>query len=389
LKKEYVLKHNDIPVLTFYINEDTWKFFELGDIIDQNRLPYGIDEPANRSQNAIQLHAWLQGRGLPDSRKDKNQIKKQFNVEELQTLTMQAGGLNLTDHYWFHRTDKDNIWKNVNYFENTFDEVKEKGVAAPGIDPSVHRQSPNVCVDGSIEKRWIIEDGRRFLLKGSRYKRMQEPFNEMTASLILNEYNIKHVGYELRRTKDNIPYSICECICDENTEFLNAQWVILKEPQGMKDMYTHFLDICKKNGIHDVKKRMDEMMGLDFIIGNEDRHRGNFGILRNSQTLQWLNIVPIFDNGNSLFFDKSDDEIKENGIDSTGKAFGDSNRLNLKLLDWLEWYDGSKKDTIISIVAQSLKNNERLKSQRINDIIDIINKRLSVLEKIIQNMSPI
>jgi len=384
VEKEYVLKHKDIPILTFYINEDTWKFFELGDVIEQKRLPYGIEEPGNRSQNAIQLHAWLQGRGLPDSRKDKDAVKKQFNVEELQTLTMQAGGRNLTDHYWFHRTDKTLVWKNVNYFENTFDVVMEKGGAAPGIDRSVNRQSPNVCVDGSIEKRWIIEDGQRFLLKGSRYKRMQEPFNEMIASMILDEYKIKHVGYKLRRTKDFIPYSICECMCDTNTEFLNAQWIIQKEPQGMKDMYAHFLDICKKNGIQDVKERMDEMMWLDFIIGNEDRHRGNFGILRNSDTLKWVSIVPIFDNGNSLFFDTSDDEISENGIDSLGKAFGDSNRLNLKLLDVPVWYDQSKKDAIIGIVAQGLQNNERINSQRINIIIETVKERLSVFEKSIQ-----
>jgi hypothetical protein len=245
----------------------------------------------------------------------------------------------------------------------------------------VHRQSPNVCVDGSIEKRWIIEDGQRYLLKGSRYKRMQEPFNERIASMILDEYNIKHVEYELRRTRDSIPYSICKCMCDTNNEFLNAQWVIQKESQGRKDMYTHFLDICKKNGILDVKDRMDEMMGLDFIIGNEDRHRGNFGILRNSDTLQWVSIVPVFDNGNSLFFDKSDDEITESGIDSLGKAFGDSNRLNLKLLDRLGWYDKSKKDKVIGIVAEGLQCNERLKSQRINDIIEIIKERLSVFEK--------
>ena len=381
MEKEYVLKHKDIPVLTFYINEDTWKFFELGDVIEQKRLPYGIEEPGNRSQNAIQLHAWLQGRGLPDSRKDKDTVKKQFNVEELQTLTMQAGGRNLTDHYWFHRTDKTLVWKNINYFENTFDIVMEKGGAAPGIDRSVQRQSPNVCVDGSIEKRWIIEDGKRFLLKSSRYKRMQEPFNEMIASMILDEYKIKHVGYKLRRTKDFIPYSICECMCDANTEFLNAQWIIQKEPQGMKDMYAHFLDICKKYGIPDVKERMDEMMWLDFIIGNEDRHRGNFGILRNSDTLKWISIVPIFDNGNSLFFDKSDDEITENGIDSLGKAFRDSNRLNLKLLDVPIWYDPSKKDTIIGIVTQGLQNNERIKIQRINDIIEIVEERLSVFER--------
>ena len=68
-------------------------------------------------------------------------------MEELQTLAMQAGGRNLTDHYWFHRTDKNFVWKDVNYFENPFDTVKEKGATSgiyePGlvtsvIIPSIH-----------------------------------------------------------------------------------------------------------------------------------------------------------------------------------------------------------------------------------------------------------
>lgn len=41
---------------------------------------------------------------------------------------------------------------------------------------------------------------------------------------------------------------------------------------------------------------------MDFIISNSDRHLNNFGILRDSTTLQWLSYAPIFDSGNSMFY---------------------------------------------------------------------------------------
>lgn len=42
------------------------------------------------------------------------------------------------------------------------------------------------------------------------------------------------------------------------------------------------------------------MIILDFIIANEDRHLGNFGVIRNVESLQWEGICPIFDMGRSL-----------------------------------------------------------------------------------------
>ena len=42
-----------------------------------------------------------------------------------------------------------------------------------------------------------------------------------------------------------------------------------------------------------------------FKISNSDRHLNNFGILRRSDTLQWLCPAPIFDSGNSMFYKSS------------------------------------------------------------------------------------
>ena len=40
----------------------------------------------------------------------------------------------------------------------------------------------------------------------------------------------------------------------------------------------------------------------DFIITNSDRYWYNFGILRDTETLRFVSMAPIFDNGNSMFY---------------------------------------------------------------------------------------
>ena len=54
--------------------------------------------------------------------------------------------------------------------------------------------------------------------------------------------------------------------------------------------------------------------GLDFLIMNEDRHLNNFGIIRDVNTLKWLDMAPIFDNGQSLNVqDYNDEEVVISG----------------------------------------------------------------------------
>ena len=144
--KEYILKHKNIPVLTFFMDDRTFEFEDLGDIISEERLPYGVIGKESRGKNAALLNSWIQGRGLPESRKDKLSVKEQFKVDELKTLTIQARALNLTDHYWLHEADNNILWEKVNHFDNEFDEVKPGKDVIPGIDESVRRDSPNLCV---------------------------------------------------------------------------------------------------------------------------------------------------------------------------------------------------------------------------------------------------
>jgi len=384
MEKEYVLKHKEIPVIIFKMDDESFALLDVHKVFDKKRLPFRIDDTHNVIQCGIKLNSWIKGRGLADSRKDLHKVQNLFNAKNKEELIVGSYGLNLTDHYWIHKTEENLSWRDLNYFDNKFDKLQIGTSQNPSIDESVGNKSPNFCVDGSIEKRWVIkDDNTRVLLKGSRYMRMQEPFNELIASRIMDLFNIDHVRYTLRRTKGtNIPYSECKCMVDTHIEYINAHHVMESGSYERKDPYIHFLETCQKNGINDVKEKIDTMLCMDFILGNEDRHRGNFGILRNSETLEWLKIAPVFDNGNCLFFDRENEDMENWGIDSLGKAFGDSNRLCLNNVDYPLWYDENKIDIITGIINNELNNNERLNSKRIEKIIDITKERIKIFKKI-------
>ena len=383
-ESEYILKHKEVPVMVFGMDDENYKLLGIREIIQEERLPFGLKDRGNMTQYAIQFNNWLIGRGLSGSRKDLNSIKNRFNAKSSKELMVKSYGLNLTDHYWLHKTDDNILWKDKNYFDNTFDKVIPGKEINPEIDESVNKQSPNFCVDGSIEKRWVIKDGNRVLLKGSMYNRMQEPFNEVIASRIMEEYGINHVHYDCLRTKDkNIPYSECKCMVNINTEYINALFVMESEEYYRKDPYLQYLDICNRNGIVDSKSKTDEMIALDFIIGNTDRHKGNFGIIRDADSLKWLSIAPVFDNGNCLFYDSDNDDMVNWGIDSLGKSFEDSNRLNLQNIGYPQWYNKMAGNRIIDIIYSTLSCNERLKPDRIDRIAAIVKNRIEIFEKVI------
>ena len=379
-ESEFVLKHKEIPVMIFIMDDSNYKLLGIKEVLEEERLPFGLKDRGNMTQYAIHFNNWLAGRGLSDSRKDLENIKNKFDVKSAKELMVKSYGLNLTDHYWLHKTEENITWKDKNYFDNSFDKIIPGREINPEIDESVDKQSPNFCVDGSIEKRWVIKNGQRVLLKGSMYQRMQEPFNEVIASNILNEYRINHVEYKCLRTKEkNIPYSECNCMIDKNIEYINALYVMDCEEYYRKDPYLHYLDMCKRRGIDDVKQRIDEMMALDFILGNVDRHKGNFGILRDADTLKWTGTAPIFDNGNCLFYDSDNDEIENWGIDTIGKAFGNSNRLNLQNIDCPK-YKNINSSVITDIVYDILSRNERLKLHRTDRVVDIVKNRIKIFE---------
>jgi hypothetical protein len=54
---------------------------------------------------------------------------------------------------------------------------------------------------------------------------------------------------------------------------------------------------------------IDYQIMTDYLITNTDRHMNNIAVMRNPDTLEILGFAPIFDSGNSMFYNIPYDEL--------------------------------------------------------------------------------
>lgn len=167
---------------------------------------------------------------------------------------------------------------------------------------------------------------------------MQQPFNEVIASLVAEKLGISHVPYTLLRD-DDTPYSVCEDFVTPDTELVSA-WRVMQSMRkdNNTSVYRHYLNCCEALGVEGMEHAVDQMIVLDYLIANEDRHQNNFGLLRSADTLEWLGAAPIFDSGSSLGYDKLTPQIlSARAIEC--KPFKKTHHEQLKLVTSFGWID--------------------------------------------------
>ena len=86
--------------------------------------------------------------------------------------------------------------------------------------------------------------------------------------------------------------SKCECFINTDTELIPAHQ-ILYEIQKKENVYEEYIKILENKGINNVREKLENMFILDYLILNEDRHLNNFGIIRNVNNLNWIDIKDI------------------------------------------------------------------------------------------------
>lgn len=198
--------------------------------------------------------------------------------------------LSLTDTLWV-KSDRESVtWKDVNLYENNFDEVVSKlsfdGNGLFGIQMST--TSPELTTDGAYDKCWLNEkDGIHLIKTGSEGARNTglEPYGEVLASQVFEKL-CKSVKYSLRKYDGHI---VSDCKIFTSQEFGYR-------PISMfyKDKLTlpKLLEIYRDFGCEDDFRRM---VVADCITLNCDRHFGNFGFIVNNDTFERTVLNPCFD----------------------------------------------------------------------------------------------
>ena len=297
---KYILSHKTFPVLSMEIDEDTGAIISLGNLYAPERVPVGVPVSGN-SVDRRALNSWWTGRSIPASRSGLREALQTMQIPSPQLLLTKCFGLSLSDQYWVYPEGSGLKWEEINFFDNPFsDDVGSVLFGeVPGKDFDL--VSPDNTSDGWLQKKWVVTDGKRNLIKGGSGATRQEPYNEVLASCICRRLGIPHIPYSLTMI-NGYPYSVCEDFVTKDTELISA-WHINQtqnKPNHVSN-YQHFVNCCESLKIPDVTIALDHMLAVDFLIVNEDRHMNNFGAVRDANTLEWIGMAPIYDCGTSMW----------------------------------------------------------------------------------------
>ena len=331
-----ILMNKNTPVLEAEYMSGVGVFTNIYALYNTDYMPYHL------CVSCVELSEWFKNRGIPSFRDQLDLLMHRLNVHAPSELLDKAFGLSLSDQYWLKPIDSDISYDKINFFENDFE-------YAPFMDASLSKNtnriqnesslySPNNTTDGMLKKVWIIEDGIRYLLKGGYKSETLQPFNEVLASEICRRLGFDHVEYSLAIYKDMV-VSKCPCFIDINTELVTGRQIM---NDSIVD-YESYIEKLESEGIEDARIKMENMFILDYLMLNEDRHLNNFGIIRNVNTLKWMDVAPIFDNGQSLNIQydaeyKFFHEIKP--FNEIIQVVQDLNRIDIdKIQDLPAWFD--------------------------------------------------
>lgn len=305
--KEAVLKctlmYKTKPVASF-IREKNGDFTKIIEVMQPELLPMCFQKTLTLEK----IQKWTDKRIIPSNRDSTESVIRRFGTGALKDRNL----FSLTDQYWFkYRNEK---WEDMNFFTNPYPADVGNMFFMPWLvnERDYDTHSPDITTNGLVKKRWIQENGVNYLLKSGNQAYHQEPTSEVMCSLVMQRIcKVPFVSYSL--CANGLMFcSKCRCFIDDHTEFIPASYIYhTLEKRKEESVYTHLLRVCDYFEIPDAKKSIDEMILIDALCWNKDRHLGNFGFIRDVDTGKFVGPAPLFDFGNAFWNNVNPDKEKQ------------------------------------------------------------------------------
>ena len=383
--KKFTLMNKNKKVFDFVYDEEEHFIvnFERNYPENEDYAPFGLIKM--NEIDKVEFNKWWKNRQIPASRKGLKELLHNSNVydkDNFDLLDAKAYCLSLSDQYWVKGVNEEISWESINFFDNEFSEDIGKILFNGGKTAlNLNLNTPDMTSNGNYEKRWKIIDGERYLLKAGSKIYNQEPFNELIATKLYERLLNKdeYVEYSVIFDDDKA-ISKCKNFITKDTELVPA-WKINEYYEFLddEDKYTHYIRCLNNLGIKDAETLTDKMIVCDYIITNKDRHFNNFGVIRDVNTLKFIGVAPLFDNGCSLWYDENDMYVGEFFLT---KPFEEYEKTQLSLVKKLEWLDISKLEDFPNEVKTILSMDKLLSKERINKIVDQIKLRIEFVKEL-------
>ena len=380
-KKEYVLMHGNNEVLQFVYDNG---FDKITEIKHSEDLPLGTSKAGRPSLKL--LNEWFKERVLPTTRYNSEHICASLSVSCIEDLYLSDHARSLSDTFWIKEKNEKAIWNDV--YNAPFDD-KAFFLAQFTNEPVKEsaRTTPNNMTSGNSPKAWMKENGSCFLYKGATDPFQISTVNEWLSFQIGQLLDMNVMPYSLSVYKD-IPLSVSACMCNDHTDFVSAQQILsfYSSSQAYQLQFNTYVSILKQRGIENVEKKLSDMFVVDYLLMNTNRKPSNMGVLINTATGKWMEIMPIFDNGDSLGCHLSHEALKDCQQTSKYQLFNATDISFDELFPFIlfDEYDFSRLTELPQKYGEELVRLQpytNISDQRIEEQYTLFYKRILALTK--------
>lgn len=292
----YELRHFNTPILKFSADEESSEPNVKIKWVTKNTSLLPLDLELNEDG----LFKWLKHRTIPSNRAYVRTLlsKCGLNLNRPLNIIKVSKGLSLNDCYWIVEEGFEGQFEDFNLYDNHLSRVLAS-IAFTGYGSSIRSSlasSPEFTTNGMLPKCWRRIKGKIYLYKGGTTGASNtgmEPYSEFYAHQVAEAMEIDSVPYSICKWKGEL-CSYCELFTSKNYSFVPVGKIV--KTGGMTAVREFYEKLGKK-----YVKALDDMIVLDALICNTDRHYGNFGFLVNNKTNKIVAPAPLFDHGNSLY----------------------------------------------------------------------------------------
>lgn len=332
----YLLKCKDVVLAEFLLRRTeevnmgitSYEYsIEIKRIFEENESLF----PKNlgKTFTGKQLLRWINNRKVPKNRQFVDKLLTAIDDDNPMKYVDVSHALSLNDAYWVSNVLDVGDWNSYNLYEHPFDEILSY-VAFTGYSRKISgvRTTPELTSSGMLKKCWSNRAEGIFLLKGDDFIKRDDYRSQATleyyASQVARVMGLPHVEYDLEEFKhhDNEKELVCSCklFTSADIGFIDAATCLKSQGIDIEDLdFSSFKSHIKLGTLLGWDSYSD-MMVFDSLIANQDRHLGNFGMLVDNNTGEFLKMAPIFDNGLSLFYGASVGDLKAENLEEYKKT---------------------------------------------------------------------
>ena len=278
--------NKDVSVLSFSVARDKGILgVSVISVFNEMLIPLSI-------RAGLSVQDWLKSRLVISHRRDISAFFRTIRIYSLESMLCCTNAISLLDSFWVKEKGSDLLWARVSPYRNPLNE----NVAHFSFDGKINGKhitsSPDFATSGNFPKCWKKVNHEIYLYKAGSsgaFNAGNEPYSEYFASELAQKLGIDSVSYELLTYKGKI-VTRCKNICTEDMGMYSVAEVF--------PYIDRYLDILKVDiGVtkSSACKKIVDMLLIDFLTLNIDRHFNNMGILVENSSQKLIGLAPIFD----------------------------------------------------------------------------------------------